>query len=404
MADNIARQLSDAAVKNAKAKSRPYKLTDGGGLFLLVQPNGAKLWRYKFRLHGKEGLMAIGAYPDLSLAAARTEHRAARAKVATGQNPVHTRQEDRRQAAQEALRQQIGLFANVVEGWNDSTKPALAHLTIKQRDREIAKYLLPAFGTRLIQSITRTDIAQLLKRVEVRAPEVARNLRNYLSGIYEHAIGVGLLEASPVPPAKILKKRNQVSHKAMTPSQVPGFLRAVEHCTAEPETKAAMMLVILTACRKSELIGARWSEFDLDAGEWLVPADRMKNRREHWVPLPHQAVTILRQLHATATTALIFPNRRNASVPMADRSLNMMMRRIGFVGETVHGFRSLFSTHFNQLGANPDVVERCLAHSQKDKVRAAYNRHQYRQERQQLMQQWADYIDSLRNPVLTVAA
>lgn len=394
MADNLARALKDATVKNAKPTDKPQKLTDGGGMFMLVQPNGAKLWRYKFRLHGKEGVHALGAYPDVSLAAARDLHRAARELVAAGINPVHTRKNERAKAAQDAMLAQAGAFENVLAEWSRVTEPNLARLSIKLRTREIKKHLVPAFANRMVDGITRTEVSGLLKRVEARAPEVARNLRNYLCGIFEHAIDVGLLTASPVPPTRILVRRVQVPHAAMAADRLPVFLKTLVACSANPETIAAMRLVILTACRKNEIVCGRWDEIDLDAGEWLIPAERMKARREHWVPLSRQAVAILRDLRRITTGDVLFPGRRDHRQPMADRTLNALLERIGFAGETVHGFRSVFSTHFNAAeGVNPDVVERCLAHAPRDKIRAVYNRHQYKDERHAMMQEWADWLD-----------
>lgn len=395
MADNIARLLKDADVRNAKPGDKPYKRKDGGGLFLLVQPNGSKLWRYKFRLHGKEGLLAIGSYPDISLAKARELHRSARTMVAAGENPVHARRAEREQVAQELLRQQAGAFVTVLDGWRAITDPDLSPLSIRQREREIRKYLLPAFKGRTIQSVTRAELAALLKRVEARAPEVARNLRNYLSGIMEHAIGLGLVDANPVPPTRILRRRAQVSHAALDAERLPDFLRTVSQASINPETRIAMQLVILTACRKSEVCGARWDEFDLEAGEWTIPAERMKARREHWVPLSRQAVELLRDLRRLSSGTLLFPNRRDPDRPIAERTLNAVLQRNGYHGETIHGFRSVFSTHFNEAGANPDVIERCLAHAPRDKVRAVYNRHQYQAERRELLQRWADHLEAL---------
>jgi integrase len=396
MADTITRQLNDAAVRNAKPAPKPYKLTDGGGLFLLVQPNGAKLWRFKFRLAGKEGLHAIGAYPDVNLAAARNEHRQARELVAAGQNPGHCRKAEREREAQARLRANAGAFVRVVESWQATSEPGLAPLTIRQRRREVVKYLLPAFKSKTIEAITRADAAGLLKRTEARAPEVARNLRNYLSAIFEHAIDVGLVSANPVPPARVLRRRDQVSHAAMSLQRLPDFLAMLEASKANPETLAAMRLVVLTVCRKSEVCGARWCEFDLDAATWTIPAERMKARREHWVPLSRQAVELLRELRKLSAGEFLFPHRDKAGQPMADRSLNALLERSGFKGETVHGFRSVFSTHYNRQGVSSDVIERCLAHAPADKVRAAYNRHQYKEERRELLQAWADFIDAQR--------
>lgn len=397
MADNIARTLTDAAVRNAKPGPKPYKLTDGGGLYLLVQPTGAKLWRYKFRLNGKEGLHSLGAYPDVNLSAARDQHRAARTQVAAGVNPVQVRQAERTKAAQADMLAQAGAFLTVLQAWRDVTDPGLSAHTLKQRNNEIKKYLVPAFKGRAIEAITRAEISAMLKKVEAKTPQVAKNLRGYLSGIYEHALDVGLVNANPVPPPRALKPRQSVSHAAMSVDRLPAFLATLDACKVNLETRTAMWLTILTACRKNEATGARWSELDLDAGEWTIPADRMKGRREHWVPLPRQAVDLLRQLREFAgSNDLLFPNRMDPTRPMAERSLNALMERNGYAGETVHGFRSVFSTHFNaQPGANPDVIERCLAHVPFDMVRRVYNRHEYKAERRALLQAWADWLDGL---------
>jgi integrase len=404
MADNIARSLTDAAVRNAKPGQKPYKLTDGGGLFLLVQPNGGKLWRYKFRLNGKEGLHSLGAYPDINLAAARDLHRAARTQVANGVNPVQSRQAERAQAAQAELQAKAGDFLTVLQAWRDVTDMKLARASLKQRNNEIRKYLAPAFRNRAIADITRADLAAFLKKVEAKAPEVARNLRSYLSGIFEHAMDVGLVNGNPVPPPRAMKPRQQVSHAAMSVERLPAFLAMLDTCHVNLETRTAMWLTILTACRKNEATGASWSEFDLDAAEWTIPAHRMKGRREHCVPLPRQAVDLLRQLREYSSTEFLFPNRRDPRRPMAERSLNALMERNGFEGETVHGFRSVFSTRFNGLGRNPDAIERCLAHVPFDMVRRVYNRHEYKDERRALLQEWADWLDTLRQPNLAAAA
>jgi integrase len=397
MSDAIARSLSDSTVRNAKPKPKPYKLTDGGGLFLMVQPTGAKLWRYKYRLSGKEGLYSLGAYPDVTLSAARDLHRAARAQVAAGVNPGQARQVERAKAVQAEKLAQAGAFPTVLQAWRDVTDPKLAAMSLRQRDREIKKHLVPAFRAKNIDAITRADIAALLKKVEARAPEVARNLRTYLFGIFEHACDLGMVDINPVPPRRVLRPRQSVSHAAMPVDRLPAFLSMLDGCQVNLETRTAMWLTILTACRKNEATGASWAEFDLDAAEWTIPAHRMKARREHWVPLPHQAVTILRQLREYSRMPLLFPNRRDPSRPMAERSLNALMERNGYHGDTVHGFRSVFSTHFNaKEGVNPDVVERCLAHAPADKVRAAYNRHQYKAERRAMLQEWADWLDALR--------
>lgn len=393
-------QLTDTAVRNAKPQAKPYKLAGSGGLFLLVQPNGSKLWRYRFWLHEKEGVLALGRYPDVSLADANARHAEARKQVAAGLNPVHTQQEAKREAAQTQLRNEAGTFGAVCASWRAVTDGKLRSTSVRQRERELENDLLPILRARQMDSITRLELAALLRDVEKRAPETAKNLRTHLHAIFEHAIDAGLLDGNPTPPRRLLQPRRQQSHAAMPESKVGAFLRALDSATTiNHETRGAMLLVVMSACRKEEAIGATWAEFDLDAALWTIPAERMKAGREHLVPLPRQAVTMLRELKdsASADRVHLFPNRRDPKRPMANRSLNALLDRLGFSGDaTVHGFRSVFSTKYNSMGVNPDVIEACLAHVHGNAVRRAYNRAIYLEQRRELLQQWADWLDQQR--------
>ncbi len=401
--------LNTLKIKSAQPSERAYKLADTGGLFLLVQPTGSKLWRYKFRLNGVEGLQALGAFPEVSLADARHAHAESRKLVAKGTNPVRARRLDREQQVRAELHRAKGSFAAVTADWNAATASNLRPATIEQRDREIEKDLMPRFKDRPISSLTRLELTAALKQVEVRASEVARNLRNYLWGTFEYAIDSGLIEDNPVPPVRVLRKRSQTNHPALSSHLLGAFLRKLDALTTiNEQTRIAMLLVVLTACRKAEAIGARWSEFDLHAAEWEVPAERMKAGRAHWVPLSTQVVRLLAALRPLVPTdsEFLFPNRVDPRRPMADRSLNALMERLGFSGDgTPHGMRAAFSTHFNGAGASVDVIEHCLAHVPGNRVRAAYNRHSYQDERRALLQAWADHVDKLRaTPIVRKSA
>lgn len=390
--------LTALKIRTAKPAERGYKMADSGGLFLLVQPSGSKLWRYKFRLHGIEGLQALGAFPEVGLAKARAAHAASRKLVASGINPVHARRAERASKALVTMRRDKGTFETVYADWYAATSVGLRAGTVEQRRREIDKDLLPVFRARPVASITRLELTTTLKAVEARAPEVARNLRNHLWGIFEHAIDSGLIEDNPVPPVRVLRKRSQHNHPALDPSQLGAFMRSLDKTESlSQQTRIAMRLVVLTACRKNEVICGRWSEIDLDAAEWEIPAERMKARRTHLVPLSRQAVQWLRDLRAIVPDEceLLFPNRVDPRRPMADRSLNAVMERLGLSGQgTPHGMRAAFSTYFNATGANIDVIEHCLAHVSANRVRAAYNRHQYQEERRAMLQVWADFLES----------
>lgn len=390
--------LSTLQIKSAKPRSRAYKLADAGGLYVLVQPSGSKLWRYKFRIGRIEGLQALGSFPEVGLAEAREEHSKSRKLVDQGIHPVHERKRQREALAIEYLHRDKGAFGTIYAQWDDATSVDLSAGTIRQRRREIKNDLLPKLKDRPIASITRLELTAILKDVEKRAPEIARNLRNYLWGIFEYAIDSGLLEINPVPPVRILKKRKQKNHAALSPSQIGEFLGAMDFGVNELSTRIAMQLMMLSACRKVEATAAEWSEFDLRRGSWEIPAERMKAGHPHWVPLPRQAVTLLTELRAIVPKGqkYLFPNRRDSNRPMAGRTLNALMDRLGFGDKgTPHGMRAAFSTYFNGRHANPDVIERCLAHVPANAVRAAYNRHAYRKERRAMLQQWADYLDAL---------
>ncbi|MGJ7602775.1 tyrosine-type recombinase/integrase [Variovorax sp. LT1R20] len=393
------RVLTETQIRNAKAPKGAIKLADPGGLFLLVQPGGTKLWRYRFWLQQKEGVLALGRYPDVSLKRARELHLEARSLVAEGINPVHHRQQAKLQQIQVELKADLGTFEAVVAAWRLKTDKQLRASTARQREREINNDLLPQLKLRHVESIQRIELSNLLTTVEKRAPETARNLRTHLHAIFEHAIDIGMITANPTPPRRLLQARHQVHHTALPAQRVGNFLRALDASRIQPETRIAMLLVLLTACRKAEVTSSRWEEFDLKAKAWTIPASRMKAKREHWVPLSSQAVMLLNELRDLVPhkCEFLFPNRVDPSRPMANRSLNAVIERLGYGGEsTPHGMRAAFSTHFNKVGANVDVIEHCLAHSPADKVRAAYNRHAYQDERRAMLQAWADHLDSER--------
>ncbi len=385
--------LTEAQIKNAKPRDKAFKLYDPGGLVLLVTPGGSKLWRYRFWLDSKAGMLALGRYPETSLKRARELHRAAREAAATGANPVH-----QKRAAE--LEASLSSFDAVIASWRSTSEKGLRAATKAQRKREIENDLLPKFSGRQVTSLTRIELSAHLRKVEARAPETARNLRSHLNAMFEHAIDLGLVTVNPTPPRRVLRPRVAKHHPALAPHRMGEFLRSLESANLALATKTAMLLMLLTACRKNEVTAASWSEFDLASGTWVIPADRMKGKRPHWVPLSKQAIELLQRLRneTTGTPELLFPNRRDPKRPMANRSLNAVFDRLGF-GEagTPHGMRAAFSTHFNKLSANIDVIEHCLAHVPANKVRSAYNRHEYQEERRAMLQLWADHLGLQRS-------
>ena len=333
-------------------------------------------------------MLALGRYPDVSLKRARELHQEARKLVASGISPVHHKQQEK-----------LSTFGAVASTWQEVTNGRLRASTVAQREREIKNDLLPKLRSRPIDSITRIELTRHLQVVEKRAPETARNLRTHLNGIFEHAIDIGLISANPTPPRRVLQSRQSKHHLALPAERTGNFLRALDNSRVNAETRIAMLLVLLTAARKDEVISSKWDEIDLKAKSWTIPASRMKTKREHWIPLSSQAIELLKKLRELVPDECehLFPNRVDPRRPMANRSLNAVLDRLGYGGEsTPHGMRAAFSTHFNKMGANIDVIEQCLAHVPANKVRAAYNRHAYQEERREMLQAWADYLDSQR--------
>jgi integrase len=336
-------------------------------------------------------MLALGRYPDITLKRARELHQEARKLVANGINPVHHKQ-------QASLKTTLSNFGTLAQAWQDTSSTKIRQATIDQRRRELDKHLLPRFKSRDANSLTRPELAQFLTTLAKQTPETARNLRSHLSSIFEYGIDIGAITTNPTPPTRVLRARQPKHHPSLAADRTGNFLRALDDCRASEETRIAMLLVLLTACRKNEVVEAEWNEFDLKNMSWTIPASRMKAKREHWVPLSTQSISLLKNLQQlTGKRKHLFPNRVDPTRPMANRTLNALLDRLGYGGEsTPHGMRAAFSTYFNKQGANVDVIEYCLAHIPTDKVRAAYNRHVYQDERRTMLQSWADYVDSQR--------
>lgn len=398
--------LTDVEVRKAKPQAKPYKLADFGSMYLLVKPNGARLWQYAFRLHGKGGTFSLGAYPAVSMAKAREECASARELVGKGLHPTQARNELKKQRK---LAAEADILEASWQGWNAKISPMLAPRTRSRRETEIENNLPKALRKSPIASITRRDLVALLDPIDKRAPAVAQNVRQHLHGIFEYAINTGILASNPTPPASVLTSHPTSPHLALHGARLGDFLHQLQESKAiEQKSKTAMMLMILTVLRKVETTGAMWGELNLPGAEWHVPKSRMKERKEHWVPLSKQAVELMRQWQEAGheESAFVFSNRRGGKRPMAGNTLNAILVRLGFGKEgTPHGMRSAFSTHFNRVSSKQqDVIERCLAHGPADEVRAAYNRYEYESERRAMLQQWADHVDQLRDAAAKRAA
>ncbi|MDI1300614.1 MAG: integrase arm-type DNA-binding domain-containing protein [bacterium] len=394
--------LTDTSVRTAKPKEKPYKLADERGMFLLVTPAGGKLWRLKYRMDGKERLLAIGSYPEIPLAQAREKREEARRLVANGIDPSQ-----RKQAEKEARKQQgANTFEALAAEWLG--KATRAPTYGPKLTRRLEMYVFPFIGQHPIAEVTKTDMVALLDRIEATGKaETARRIRWLCAQIFDHAVETDRAPRNPCPPAKTIAKPDSQHRAAMTdPQKVAGLLRAIDDYTGTFVTKMALQLAPLVFVRPGELRAAEWSEMNLDAAQWEIPAARMKMKQPHLVPLSTQAVAILRALHSfTGHGRYVFPSARTSTRPMSDNAILSALRRMGFAKDEMsgHGFRAMARTILDEvLQVRPDFIEHQLAHAVKDANGRAYNRTSHLAERRMMMQAWADYLDGLKAGAVVV--
>jgi integrase len=391
-------RLTDTKLRQLKDVAKSKKHSDGRGLYLHQTPDGGKRWRFKYRFEGKEKLLALGTYPDVSLADARDRLSDARSQLAKGIDPSAARQ-----AAKTERREKLGnTFRSFAERWFEQGSTKWAESTKSKIRFYLDRDLLPKLGDMPIADIRRPALIETLRSIEERdAIDVAKKCRSWLLGIFRYAVVSGVIEQNPATDLHIVAKAapQRRGHPHVTMSELPSFLRALAAYGGDPATRYGLELLTLTAVRPGELRAAQWSEFDLDAGVWSIPAERMKMRRAHVVPLPVQAVAALRALlPLTGSGALVFPSRDSKKRPISDNTWNAAIARLGYKGrQTGHGFRHLVSTALNERGFNRDWIERQLSHGDDDSIRGIYNAAQYLEQRRAMMQQWADELDALRD-------
>jgi len=397
--------LTVTAVRNAKPSGKVQRLYDGRGLYLEVAPSGARYWRLKYRHAGKEKRLALGVFPVVSLAEARKLRDAARDVLGEGRDPATERKADKARAMLSAAT----TFEGVAHDWLASQKHKLTAATFDKAERTLAANVMPWIGMRPIAEIDAPEVLAVLKRIEARgAHETAHRVKARMGQVFRYAIAHGTATRDPSADLRgALAPVVSRSHAAVTdPAQVADLLRAMDDYAGHFQTRCALRLAPLVFARPGELRHAEWSEFDLDAAEWRIPAHKMKMRDAHVVPLSSQAVAILRELQPlNGRGRYLFPGIRTANEPMSENTINAALRRMGFDKDTMtgHGFRAMASTRLNEMGWAPDVIERQLAHAERNKVRAAYNRAQYMAERRKMMQAWADYLDALRAGAQVIA-
>ncbi len=388
--------LNNTRIKALRPRSKLYRVADSDGLALEVSTTGAKHWRYRYRYDGKASMLALGTYPDVSLAQARKARDQARAQLDAGINPA----EARREAERKEREARGNSFAAVADEWLERMAGSWTEHHAADVRRSLEAEALPAFGSRPVASITPPEIIECLRTIEKRgAIEVAHRTAQRIAAVFRYAVQTRRATVNPAADLRGVLKTRKVEHlRAMPRDELPGFLEKLEAYDGAPATRIGLRLITLMFVRTGELRGARWNEVDFDAAEWRIPAERMKMREAHIVPLSRQAIASLRELEAiTGGAPLLFPGRSSLSKPVSANTFLFALYRLGYHNRaTVHGFRALASTILNEQGWPPDVIERQLAHAERNKVRAAYNRAQYMEQRRKMMQHWADYLDGLR--------
>jgi len=379
--------------KKSVNPSKPYKLPDGKGLYLEVKPSGVKAWRYRFRLSDKESVFAIGDYPAITLVEARKKREEARDLVKQGINPAHNRQLEKIKQGQDAATtfEAVALEWLALKDWEKITKD--------RRLDMLQRIVFPSIGPLPIKQITPAHILDILQRTGKDRPTVAAEARRTMQGVFDLAICTLRADSDPVHPVRKSLPMNKTQHKrALSHEEIGQLLRDIENYQGNFQTVAAFKLMWLTLCRPSEAIEARWAEIDLDAAIWRIPAERMKKRKEHVMPLPAQAVQVLRSMHGvTGKHVHVFPHRDDRTKPMTDAAMRQALRNLGWAGKySPHATRTTGSTQLNEMGYSSDWIEKQLAHVEINAVRRTYNHADYLTDRAKMMQHWADFIGGLK--------
>lgn len=397
--------LTDTQIRTAKPKGKPYKLSDGGGLYLEVTPGGAKLWRMKVRqASGKETRLSFGAYPEVSLLGARAERSKAKQQQAIGIDPAQSKRVDKMQKRAAA----VNTFEVVAREWHANKSETWKENTAKEAMNRLQKDIFPNIGSRPIAEVDAPLLLDVLRQVEKRgAVDMAARLGQLCSQTFRYGIAKGLIKYNPVPDLRgALKPRARGHHAAIGTDELPEFLASLQRNEAEMflPTRILMRLMMLVFVRTSELVETPWSEIDLEQETWVIPWQRMKmgkkkvnpRKLDHHVNLPHQGWTLLRELHrVTGGGTYLFPNRNDHARPTSNGAILQALKRMGYGGRhTGHGFRSLAMGVIKaKLGYRHEVVNRQLSHASDDEYGEAYDREQFIDERKAMMQAYADYID-----------
>lgn len=395
--------LSDIAVRKAAPRERPYKLADGGGLHVLIQPNGNKYWRFKYRHAGKEKLLSFGRYPITTLADARSHRDEAKKLLLSGTDPSVQRKLNKIAVATAAQ----NTFGAVASEYLANLEANGAAESTINKNRWLLEDLASSLATRPIAEIIPAEILDMLKRIEKSGRrETARRLRGTMGTVFRYAVVTLRATTDPTALLRGALLAPKVQHRAAITDekQLGSLMIAIDEYDGWPTVRAALQLVALTMTRPGDVRGMRRSEIDLDKAMWRIPAERMKMRRPHDVPLSKQAIKVLKEIWPLSNHGeLVLPSIRSVKKPLSDAAMNSALRRMGYAQNeiTAHGFRSSASTILNERGVNPDVIEAALGHQDENAIRRAYNRATYWPERVKLMQAWANMLDEFRKLSIT---
>lgn len=394
--------LTDIVIRNAKPGAKPIKLADGGGMFLLITPAGGKLWRLKYRIDKIEKLLAIGTYPEIGLGEARRRREEARGLIALGKDPSREKQRDKVRARIQAADTFKAICDEFCEKRRrDGTKGWAPATAI--RSEYLLSLVCGSIGKLPIGDIEPADVLTAIRRIEGKGKlESARRSLQLAGAVFRYAVATARLASDPTRDLRGALTAPTVTHYgAITDAKKVGqLLRAIDDYEGSGITKLALQIAPHVFVRPGELRHAEWDEFDLDGALWIIPAGKMKMRKAHHVPLSRQAIVLFREIQAvTGPSGYLFPSVRTRTRPMSENTINAGLRRLGYTSDemTGHGFRAMASTLLNESGKwHPDAIERALAHGNSDKVRAAYHRGAHWNERVDMAQWWADFLDQLR--------
>jgi integrase len=391
--------LTDVKVRNAKPGEKQVKLSDGDGMYLLITPSGGKCWRLKYRFGGKEKVLALGTYPEISLADARKRRDDARKQLANGMDPGEVKKAQK--AAQ--VENSANTFEAVTREWHERFKPQWSAKHAEQLLRRLENDVFPGIGSRPIAEIKAPEMLAVLRKVEARTLETAHRLKITCGQVFRYAVATGRAERDPVADLKgaLPPVKNKHFSAPTDPKLVAPLLRAIDDFQGSFVVKCAMQLAPLLFVRPGELRHAEWSEIDFEAEQWNIPANRMKMKEAHVVPLAKKALEILHDLkELTGNGRYLFPCHRSPLRCMSENAVNAGLRRMGFEKSEItgHGFRAMARTILDEvLQFRPDFIEHQLAHAVRDPNGRAYNRTAHLAERRKMMQTWADYLDGLKS-------